>query len=191
MLPIIWGQLTLPDSKARNAQANAAVRAADSGPDSRQRQSSPAPPVAARPASLASGPAAAAGRRLASAAPPVYAEEPAAATRSGSPAVSSRGGGDSERGIAGGGGGRKAAAGQQREGTQHGCVDSGEGCAPDQAHAIVEVDRRCPDLSGGDARVRLSFPLEQPPARNTVLAAHGLASLEGVTSHRSAPWWLA
>jgi hypothetical protein len=62
-------------------------------------------------------------------------------------------------------------------------ASSGE--APDvaaAARALVKVDPRCPNLAGGDARVRLSFPLDAPPPQHTVLTAHGLESLEGAAS---------
>ena len=44
---------------------------------------------------------------------------------------------------------------------------------------VVEVDRRCTDRSGGDARVKLLQPMKQPPPGNTVQEAHKVASLQG------------
>lgn len=49
--------------------------------------------------------------------------------------------------------------------------------APDETP--VEVDRRCVERAGGDARVVLAGELRAPPPGNTVQRAHGLPSLQG------------
>ena len=51
------------------------------------------------------------------------------------------------------------------------------------ARAPLEVDRRCVEREGGDARVALAGELRAPPP-NTVQRAHGLASLQGVRPHQ-------
>ena len=43
----------------------------------------------------------------------------------------------------------------------------------------VEVNRRCVERAGGDARVMLAGELRAPPPGNTVQRAHGLPSLQG------------
>ncbi len=43
----------------------------------------------------------------------------------------------------------------------------------------MEVDARCTNRSGGDARVRLQQPLKQPAPGNTVQEAHKLSTLQG------------
>ncbi len=50
----------------------------------------------------------------------------------------------------------------------------------DKGHVgVVEVDGRCTDRTGGDARVKLLQPFKQPPPGNTVQEAHKLPSLQG------------
>eukprot|EP00884_Botryococcus_braunii_P000848 jgi/Botrbrau1/10764/Bobra.180_2s0029.2 len=50
---------------------------------------------------------------------------------------------------------------------------------------VVEVNFRCANRAGGDVRVKLIKPLQQPPPDTTVLKAHKLASLEGVTFYQA------
>lgn len=57
---------------------------------------------------------------------------------------------------------------------------SGSGLgAKGRNRSTVEVNARCTNRSGGDARVRLQQPLKQPPPGNTVQQAHKLTTLQG------------
>ncbi|CAL8460566.1 g95 [Coccomyxa elongata] len=61
---------------------------------------------------------------------------------------------------------------------------SGSG-AKGRKRSTVEVDARCTNRSGGDARVRLQQPVKQPPPGNTVQEAHKLSTLQGVCFYQA------